>query len=149
MTMFRASRTFTVCALNALALTLAYQPGQAHKPITSPFTYNDDVFPILKERCSRCHVADGVAPLSLMTYDDTVPWGESILAPITDEVSPRDNRELFNFNLEELRIGQPMLVIDQFSDWGSVSMFFNPRASFNKNPGAWHGLFVRPVSVSK
>lgn len=64
----------------------------------------------------------------------SLPWGESILAPITDEVSPRDNRELFNFNLEELRIGQPMLVVDQFSGWGSVSMFFNPRASFNKNP---------------
>ena len=52
--------------------------GSAHKPITSPFTYNDDVFPILKDRCSRCHVPDGVAPMSLMTYDDTVPWGESI-----------------------------------------------------------------------
>ena len=78
MTMFRASRTFSVCILIALALTLAYEPGQAHKPITSPFTYNDDVFPILKERCSRCHVPDGAAPMSLMTYDDTVPWGESI-----------------------------------------------------------------------
>lgn len=63
-----------------------------------------------------------------------VPWGESILAPITDEISPRDNRELFNFNLEELRLGQPMLVVDQFTGWGSVSVFFNPHASFNKNP---------------
>ena len=46
MTMFRASRTFSVCALIALALTLAYEPGQAHKPITSPFTYSADVQPI-------------------------------------------------------------------------------------------------------
>ena len=78
MTMTRASRTLTVCAAIALALTLVAERGQAHKPITSPFTYNDDVFPILKERCARCHVAEGVAPMSLMTYDDTVPWGESI-----------------------------------------------------------------------
>lgn len=78
MTMARASRTLTVCAAIALALTLVTERGQAHKPITSPFTYNDDVFPILKERCARCHVAEGVAPMSLMTYDDTVPWGESI-----------------------------------------------------------------------
>ena len=76
--MRRASHTLTACALAVLALTLASEPGRAHKPITSPFTYNDDVFPILKERCSRCHVADGVAPMSLMTYEDTVPWGESI-----------------------------------------------------------------------
>jgi hypothetical protein len=78
MTMARASHALTVCALVVLALTLASEPGRAHKPITSPFTYNDDVFPILKDRCARCHVPDGVAPMSLMTYDDTVPWGESI-----------------------------------------------------------------------
>jgi hypothetical protein len=67
-----------VCALVILAVTIASEPGRAHKPITSPFTYNDDVFPILKDQCSRCHVPEGVAPMSLMTYDDTVPWGESI-----------------------------------------------------------------------
>ena len=61
-----------------LGLMLTVEPGGAHKPITSPFTYNDDVFPILRDRCARCHVPEGVAPMSLMTYDDTVPWGESI-----------------------------------------------------------------------
>jgi hypothetical protein len=65
-------------ALFTLGLMLTVEPGGAHKPITSPFTYNDDVFPILRDRCARCHVPDGVAPMSLMTYDDTVPWGESI-----------------------------------------------------------------------
>jgi hypothetical protein len=52
--------------------------GDAHKPITSPYTYTDDVFPILRDRCGRCHVPGGVAPMSLMTYKDTYPWGESI-----------------------------------------------------------------------
>ena len=52
--------------------------GDAHKPITSPYTYNDDVFPILRDRCGRCHVPGGVAPMSLMTYKDAYPWGESI-----------------------------------------------------------------------
>jgi hypothetical protein len=61
-----------------LGIALSVEPGRAHKPITSPFTYNDDVFPILRDRCARCHVPDGVAPMSLMTYEDTVPWGESI-----------------------------------------------------------------------
>ena len=51
---------------------------EAHKPITSPYTYNDDVFPIVRDRCGRCHVAGGVAPMSLMTAKDAVPWGESI-----------------------------------------------------------------------
>ena len=59
--------------LLVLTLTLAIEPGRAHKPITSPFTYNEEVFPILRDRCARCHVPDGVAPMSLMTYEDTVP----------------------------------------------------------------------------
>ena len=65
-----------IVVLVALALTLG-RP-EAHKPITSPYTYNDDVFPIVRDRCGRCHVAGGVAPMSLMTAKDAVPWGESI-----------------------------------------------------------------------
>jgi hypothetical protein len=69
-------------ALAAIVLTIGLaitvQPGIAHKPITSPYTYNDDVFPILRERCGSCHVSGGVAPMSLMTHADAVPWGESI-----------------------------------------------------------------------
>jgi hypothetical protein len=76
--MGRASHAFIGVAFLALILTLGSESGRAHKPITSPFTYNEDVFPILRDRCARCHVPDGVAPMSLVTYDDTVPWGESI-----------------------------------------------------------------------
>src|SRR4029453_3984885 len=61
---------------------LVQQRSEAHKPITSKYTYNDDVFPILKERCSRCHVQGGVAPMSLMTYEEAFPWGESIRAEL-------------------------------------------------------------------
>jgi hypothetical protein len=50
----------------------------AHKPITSPFTFSADVQPILHERCGRCHAPAGVAPMSLLTHVDTVPWGESV-----------------------------------------------------------------------
>jgi hypothetical protein len=71
-------RTAIVFALVAAAIAAAVLPGRAHKPITSPYTYNEDVFPILRDRCSRCHVTGGVAPMSLLTHADTVPWGESI-----------------------------------------------------------------------
>jgi hypothetical protein len=74
----------------------------------------------------------------------TLPWGESILAPITDEISPRDNRELFNFNLEELRLGQPMVTVDQYSGFGRWSLFFVPTPSFNKIP-AQGTLYYVPV----
>jgi hypothetical protein len=64
--------------LVALATLVDVEPGNAHKPITSPYTYTDDVLPILRDRCGRCHVSGGVAPMSLMTHTDAVPWGESI-----------------------------------------------------------------------
>jgi hypothetical protein len=56
--------------------------GEAHKPITSPYTYNEDIFPLVRDRCGRCHVSGGVAPMSLMTHADAVPWGESIKAEL-------------------------------------------------------------------
>jgi len=79
----RASVRAAIAALAAsAAAVLLVQPGEAHKAITSKYTYNDDVFPIFRERCSRCHVAGGVAPMSLMTYDDAFPWAESIRAEL-------------------------------------------------------------------
>ena len=56
--------------------------GSAHKPITSPYTFNEDVFPIVNERCGACHVIGGVGPMSLLTHRDAVPWGESLRAEL-------------------------------------------------------------------
>ncbi len=74
----RLQRCVTLLAILLVTFTLAGRRGEAHKPITSPYTYNEHVFPIVRDRCGRCHVTGGVAPMSLMTYKDAVPWGESI-----------------------------------------------------------------------
>jgi hypothetical protein len=71
-------RLFASSSMVLAVIGLANRDGQAHKPITSPYTYNEDVFPIVRERCGQCHVPGGVAPMSLMTYKDAYPWGESI-----------------------------------------------------------------------
>src|SRR6187549_4212248 len=62
----------------AIGLVVNTRPGSAHKPITSPYTFNEDVFPILRARCGGCHLAGGVAPMALTTAEETIPWGESI-----------------------------------------------------------------------
>jgi hypothetical protein len=68
--------------------------AETHKPITSKYTYNEDVFPVVRDRCGRCHVPDGVAPMSLMTYKDAYPWGESVRAEIiTGHMPPWHARE--------------------------------------------------------
>ena len=71
---------FGACVIGIL-LVGAAQPT-AHKPITSEYTYNDDAFPVFRDRCGGCHVEDGVAPMSLTTYADTLPWAESIRAEL-------------------------------------------------------------------
>jgi hypothetical protein len=78
----RPWRLLLLCALVLAGVALAIERGEAHKAITSKYTYNDDVFPIFRERCSRCHVPGGVAPMSLMTYDEAFPWAESIRAEL-------------------------------------------------------------------
>lgn len=83
---------------------------------------------------TQAYIQSSFGQTSFRAGIQTLPWGESILAPITDEVSPRDNRELFNFNLEELRRGQPMLVLDQYSQLGRWSVFWVTDPTFNKNP---------------
>lgn len=70
-------------ALTMALVVLIARDMDAHKAVTSPYDYNKDVFPLLRDRCSRCHVAGGPAPMSLMTYQDAVMWAESIRDELT------------------------------------------------------------------
>lgn len=87
------ARLISLVAVIVVAVALASQHGEAHKAITSKYTFNDDVFPIFNERCSRCHVERGVAPMSLMTFKDAFPWAESIRAELIAGHMPPWNAE--------------------------------------------------------
>ena len=86
-------RLIVIGAIVLTAVALGVQRGEAHKAITSKYTYNDDVFPIFRDRCASCHVPGGVAPMSLMTYDDAFPWAESIRAELVAAHMPPWNAE--------------------------------------------------------
>jgi hypothetical protein len=66
----------------ALAATWTTTVVDAHKAKISPFTYNKEIFPLLRDKCGRCHTDGGPAPMSLMTYNadggGAVAWAESI-----------------------------------------------------------------------
>lgn len=55
---------------------------EASEPTFDPseVTFTRDIAPILQETCQRCHRSGGVAPMSLVTYDEVRPW-----APIIKE----------------------------------------------------------------
>ena len=80
------------CAATAAALA-GSAIGEAHKAVTSKYSYNEDVFPILKAKCGACHVAGGIAPMSLLTYEEAFPWGESIRAELIAARMPPWNAE--------------------------------------------------------
>jgi hypothetical protein len=79
--MAKVSPALTV-AVTMAVIALASTRSDAHKPVTSPYTFTEDVLPIVREKCSACHMAGGVAPMSLLTHADAVPWGESIRAEL-------------------------------------------------------------------
>ena len=49
-----------------------------HTPINSRWNYNEHLFPIFRDQCGSCHVEDGIAPMSLVTYRSAYPWTQSI-----------------------------------------------------------------------
>lgn len=73
-----------VAAAALLAAVMFAPAGEAHKAITSKFTYNADVYTVFLNRCSHCHVAGGVGPMSLVTFEDASPWGESLRTELLD-----------------------------------------------------------------
>jgi hypothetical protein len=41
-------------------------------------TFSRDIAPIMQERCQECHHVGSMAPMSLVTYEETRPWAKSI-----------------------------------------------------------------------
>ncbi|MDR1990807.1 MAG: cytochrome c [Acidobacteriaceae bacterium] len=51
----------------------------AQQPAAAPaVTYTKDIAPILQRSCEGCHRKDGVAPMSLSTYEEVRPWARAI-----------------------------------------------------------------------
>ena len=88
----RFDRTLGTCVVITLAIALflmtAAQHTDAHTPVTSKYDYNKDVFPLLRDHCALCHVPDGPAPMSLMTYSAAMPWAQSIRDELTSGRMP-------------------------------------------------------------
>src|SRR5262245_40879013 len=127
------SVTLCLCGSTLCGVVLAFLvavPVSAHKPITSKYTYNDDVFPILVERCSRCHVQGGVAPMSLMTYEEAFPWGESIRAElVASHMPPAAADEGFGDIKRSHAVSLTPKEIDVLLTWASGG---NPRGALEQ-----------------
>ncbi len=68
------------CLFAAVAMTAGLEatPSPAAAPTAAAPTYAKDVAPILYENCVRCHKPGGVAPMSLLTYEQAKRYAPMI-----------------------------------------------------------------------
>jgi hypothetical protein len=52
--------------------------GSAAAQTTTPVTFSKDVAPIFQAKCQACHQPNSIAPMSLITYQESRPWARSI-----------------------------------------------------------------------
>jgi hypothetical protein len=60
-----------------LPLTVAAQSQATHETL-GEVTFSEDIAPILYDNCVKCHRTGGVAPMSLITYEEVAPWAPVI-----------------------------------------------------------------------
>ncbi len=66
----------------ALGATLAISGVVTAAEPAKAVTFTKDVAPIFQQKCEACHRADGMAPMSLVTYEDARPWAKSIASRV-------------------------------------------------------------------
>src|SRR5882672_11504523 len=70
----RVATALVVAGLAPLGLAVM----SAAPAVPAEVTFTKHVAPILQRSCENCHRPDGVAPMSLVTYEDVRPWARAI-----------------------------------------------------------------------
>jgi len=73
-------RSVTLGVMTAAVVAMASAASAADTPKTVTFT--KDIAPIFQQKCESCHRADGMAPMSLVSYEEARPWAKAIAARI-------------------------------------------------------------------
>jgi mono/diheme cytochrome c family protein len=63
-------------------------PAFAADAPTGQVTFSKDVAPILQAKCQSCHQPNSIAPMSLITYQESRPWARSIKDRVASRQMP-------------------------------------------------------------
>lgn len=74
----------------------------------------------------------------------TLAWGESDFAAVTDEINPFDLRDPLNLNIDEIRLGQFMTTFNVYTSFGNWNFFWVPDPRFNELPKEGTEFYVDP-----
>ncbi len=114
-------------ALLAVAIVLTgSSPTETHTPIASRWNYNEHLFPIFRDNCGACHREGGIAPMSLVTYNEAFPWAQSIREEVLGLRMPPWNAE---DGFGDFRNGHalPAKEMDMILEWSSGGYPQGPR----------------------
>src|SRR3979409_968821 len=67
-----------------LAVAMPVMAADAAKPVT----FSRDVAPIFQAKCQGCHQPNSIAPMSLITYQESRPWARSIRERVSTRQMP-------------------------------------------------------------
>jgi mono/diheme cytochrome c family protein len=79
-----------VLALIAMALNTGISGAQtsATAPSQGNVTFTKDVAPIVQQHCQECHRPNGIAPMSLLTYEEVRPFAKAMKLKVTARAMP-------------------------------------------------------------
>jgi hypothetical protein len=77
--------SFAIVLLTGLLFTSISAASQASAG--NP-TFHKDILPILQDHCQSCHRAGEVAPMPLVTYEQTRPWALAIAKAVQSKMMP-------------------------------------------------------------
>jgi hypothetical protein len=73
-----------LAAATLLSVSSLASAADAAKPVT----FSKDVAPILQAKCQSCHEPGSIAPMSLITFQETRPWARSIKNRVSTHQMP-------------------------------------------------------------
>ena len=84
------SRTLFCLSLSVLSVSPILFAGDTtgSTQTTKIPTFTKDIVPILQARCQECHRPNAMAPMSLLTYEETRPWARSIKERVVKRQMP-------------------------------------------------------------
>jgi len=82
----KAGRLIGAAAVAVLLVSFAF--SQAHAQPAAAVTFTRDVAPILQRSCQNCHRPGSIAPMSLLSYEETRPWVRSIKTRVETRQMP-------------------------------------------------------------
>ena len=74
--------------LGAAALCLVPNLGSAHEVGKSRYDYARHVRPVFERHCASCHRPAGIAPMSLLRYEEAVPWANAVKLMVLERRMP-------------------------------------------------------------